>query len=597
MKESLDELPSFSAPRPPMASSFASLANAINKDISYRIPDYYERGAGDTYFSGKMLAKLSRILLITEEMTDICSNDDKPPECDNISLPTEGQFQEALDHLRSSTEIWINGTATTPFVYDGKWGGIVSCGCYFNGDTMDCDNRYPNCPCFSDPGLDFGHGFYNDHHFHQGYHIYAAATIAHFDKKWGVEHYERVLLLIRDIANPSTKDPFFPTYRMKDWYLGNSWASGIARAYANGRNQESSSESIAAYEAVSLFGQVMAEHTDGENEAMASSAIRVRDVGRLLLATELRSADRYWHVRHSGPKSGIYPPQYTPFVVGIMWNLMAQFQTWFGAAPHLAIGIQLLPLTPISERRDDIDWTKELYPSFAKSCMHAPDCKSEGWGILQHAVLAAVGYPKPAIEYAESLPNASYTSAGGNGHSLTNTIWYYSTRPTTEPLKLRDEYIYPPTPAAPKEETKEKEDTPQLDCGCPETCTDKVLDAMAGGHTCGSRITWLMNKTFTENHACSKVGGVEFAGICAGCDPDRCTAPRVSPTYESENCPGCTREQCEDKKLNRCPPLEAPFLCTEGANRGGCSMTPWKISNSTSGSNCAACCEVTYNCQ
>ena len=44
---------------------------------------------------------------------------------------------------------------------------------------------------------------------------------------------------------------------MKDWYLGNSWAGGMARAYPNGRNQESSSESIAAYEAVSMYGKVM----------------------------------------------------------------------------------------------------------------------------------------------------------------------------------------------------------------------------------------------------------------------------------------------------------------------------------------------------
>ena len=57
--------------------------------------------------------------------------------------------------------------------------------------------------------------------------------------------------------SPSTLDDFFPIFRMKDWYLGNSWASGIARAYPNGRNQESSSESIAAYEAMSMYGKVM----------------------------------------------------------------------------------------------------------------------------------------------------------------------------------------------------------------------------------------------------------------------------------------------------------------------------------------------------
>lgn len=55
------------------------------------------------------------------------------------------------------------------------------------------------------------------------------------------------VLLFR-ARSPSIRDNYFPTYRMKDWYLGNSWAGGIAMAYPNGRNQESSSESIAAYE-------------------------------------------------------------------------------------------------------------------------------------------------------------------------------------------------------------------------------------------------------------------------------------------------------------------------------------------------------------
>jgi endoglucanase Acf2 len=56
------------------------------------------------------------------------------------------------------------------------------------------------------------------------------------------------VIFCRHFHSPSIKDSYFPTYRMKDWYLGNSWAGGIAMAYPNGRNQESSSESIAAYE-------------------------------------------------------------------------------------------------------------------------------------------------------------------------------------------------------------------------------------------------------------------------------------------------------------------------------------------------------------
>lgn len=52
---------------------------------------------------------------------------------------------------------------------------------------------------------------------HFGYHIYAAAILSEFDREWGRTHFEEVLLLIRDIANPSVKDTFFPVFRQKDW--------------------------------------------------------------------------------------------------------------------------------------------------------------------------------------------------------------------------------------------------------------------------------------------------------------------------------------------------------------------------------------------
>lgn len=95
-----------------------------------------------------------------------------------------------------------------------------------------------------------------------GYHIYAAAVVAHFDSAWGKKYFERVLLLVRNIANPADHGDYFPAFRHKDWYQGHSWASGVVPPYLNGRNQESSSESIAAYEAVALYGQVMVRHNE-----------------------------------------------------------------------------------------------------------------------------------------------------------------------------------------------------------------------------------------------------------------------------------------------------------------------------------------------
>ena len=214
-------------------------------------------------------------------------------------------------------------------------------------------------------------------------------------------------------------------------------------------------------------------------------------------------------------------------------------------------------------------------------------------GILQHAILAELGYPKLAIEYAESLPSSAFLSAGGNGHSLTNTIWYYATRPRIKPVDVPD--ILPPSPTASTNLPSNK--TTTIDCGCPETCTKEVLNYSAGGYTCGVRIQWLIkNEGKSPHNACSKVAGVEFTDTCAGCDPNRCTAPKVSPKEENSSCPACTQEQCRDGILNKCPVLDAPYLCTDGANKGGCSMVPWTL-NTSGGSNCNKCCQLTYECQ
>ncbi len=214
-------------------------------------------------------------------------------------------------------------------------------------------------------------------------------------------------------------------------------------------------------------------------------------------------------------------------------------------------------------------------------------------GILQHAVLAEVGHPHLAIKYAESLPKSAYTSAGGNGHSLTNTIWYYATRPKTEPLPLPNVSTLSPVVSP----TSSDQSGTTFDCGCPETCTKKVQGYPAGPFSCGARISWLMKSAGkSERDACALVAGVEFTDICAGCDPNRCIAPKVSPVEESHICPACTKAECENNTLNRCPVPDAPFLCTDGVNKGGCSMVPWNL-HTVGGSNCNKCCQLTYKCQ
>lgn len=375
---------------------------------------------------------------------------------------------------------------------------------------------------------------------------------------------------------------YFPQFRQKDWYQGNSWASGVSLPpYPNGKNQESSSEAIASYEAVALFGKEMTNAwKDVSNDKMVDVSSHIYDVGRLMAATEIRAADYYWHVRRHDESMKIYPSIYAQNVIGIVWNAMVQFQTWFGSASYLAIGIQLLPLTSISEERDNQAWVRELYPEFAESCGSVDDCIVNGWSILQLATLATVGHIDLAIERAQQLPASAFESAGGNGHSLSNTIWYFATRPDVEPIDLSNEKSVPSAP-------EENETALVVDCGIPEQCTKDVLDADAKGSTCRERIEWLMTAMgYSEQHACSRVAGGEFSKTCGPCDPG--VAVDENEETNTSQCPSCTREECRSD-LNRCPRYETTFVCTKGLNIGGCSKTPWILDDGL----CSRCCDVT----
>ena len=97
----------------------------------------------------------------------------------------------------------------------------------------------------------------------------------------------------------------------------------------NGMNQESTSEAIHAYEAVALFGKTLYEAFQDAGDAdKAASAEAVYRAGLVLASTEIRSAQRYWQVRHTDESKKIYPDVYEPAVVGILWSTMAHYGTW-----------------------------------------------------------------------------------------------------------------------------------------------------------------------------------------------------------------------------------------------------------------------------
>ncbi|GAX26526.1 hypothetical protein FisN_23Lh055 [Fistulifera solaris] len=557
------------APRSPSADALGALGQALQTDLKYQVFELFRKGGGDTYFSGKQLAKLGRICLVAEEWLELC--DDGAIDCEKG--PTTAELENAVQELKQSVEIWFNGTGLTPFVYDEAWGGVVSCGCLFDGGA-GCTNTYPNCPALADPLLNFGNGMYNDQHFHYGYFIYAVSIVAHFDPSWGRQYYDKTLLLIKSIANDDPTDPYFTTFRHKDWYFGSSWASGMNQPpFLRGRNQESSSEAIAAYEAVALYGRTLTEAwlevNDQEKVQFAES---IETTGLSMLTTEIRSTQRYWHI-HPGQDVRIYPDYYKQNVAGIVWQLMLVFSTWFGSNTEYIYGIQLLPLTPISETRDQREWLETIYPIYAKACSNVV-CSTSGWKVLQTATLASVGYQQKAIQVALTLPPTAFTDAAGGGHSLSNTIWYIATRP-----KIDDPVVFDDIPSS---------DATLNYCDASSTCTDSVLDTLADGTTCRSRIIWLIGQGSSITQACAQVAGSEFPDECGPCNPSTAPTPAVSIT-NSTDCPQCNADIC-DGDMNSCPlDQSAPFLCTMGPNLRGCNASPWPIDQ-----HCLACCDLSF---
>ncbi len=390
------------------------LHSALDVDLEFNIPANYLIGAGDTYFSGKLLAKLGRIALIAEV------------------LGRHDEAMAAAARLVEAMNVWNNGTAEAPLVYDSYWGGIVSCGCEYK--KGHCVNGNDSCRGLSDVGNNFGNAFYNDHHFHYGYHIYAASIAAQFYPEWGMKTFEWYMSLVRDIANPSPSDTYFPMFRHKDWYLGSSWALGIATLggvpYMNGRNQESSSESVNAYHGIALYGQQMYQiFTSRGCMAKAEVARLAQDTGRVLMSTEIRSAKTYWHVLSPGSSSyeRIYPLAYKPYVVGMVWQELVQSQTWFGAEPWKVMGIQMIPITGASEELIDRNWMEQALPSFEESCEIDPQCKEGGWSQLVSIGKAIVGKWEEGWKEIYSLPASSFDGPGGDGHSKSNSLYAIAT--------------------------------------------------------------------------------------------------------------------------------------------------------------------------
>jgi endo-1,3(4)-beta-glucanase len=227
-----------------------------------------------------------------------------------------------INYLKASFEYWFKSSSGTVPAYETAWGGIINKAGYNNGN------------------VDFGNGYYNDHHFHYGYFLTVAAVIGKYDGSWLNQHRTFINWFARDIINPSTQDPYFTVTRTRDWFAGHSWASGIANG-AGSRDEESTGEGVNAYYGALLWASV----------ALSQDMV---NYAKLLVATEQQASQVYWHLypqQSSTARDNPYPEQSIRNLVtiGNVQDWQAGAWLFWGAQKVQIAAIQILPVTPINE--------------------------------------------------------------------------------------------------------------------------------------------------------------------------------------------------------------------------------------------------------
>ncbi len=264
----------------------------LRQQLAADLPDEAALAA-DTYFGGKALARLANLLEVA------------------LQLGADAEAAMLREKLGTALREWTDPTgcetrAERCFVYDPEGRGVIGV--------------LPS----------FGSDEFNDHHFHYGYFLYAASVAARDDAALRDDIAPVINLLAADLAT-SGEASYFPNRRVFDVYAGHSWASGFS-PFADGNNQESTSEAVNAWNGLALWAGVTG------NEALADEA-------RWMLSSEAASANSYWTNFDESD------PVYAGFehsITSLVWGGKRDYATWFSAEPNAKLAILLLPITPVS---------------------------------------------------------------------------------------------------------------------------------------------------------------------------------------------------------------------------------------------------------
>eukprot|EP00592_Proboscia_alata_P006324 CAMPEP_0194360410 /NCGR_PEP_ID=MMETSP0174-20130528/7739_1 /TAXON_ID=216777 /ORGANISM="Proboscia alata, Strain PI-D3" /LENGTH=1027 /DNA_ID=CAMNT_0039131881 /DNA_START=310 /DNA_END=3393 /DNA_ORIENTATION=+ len=339
------------------------------------------------YGYGKQVARLAQLV----HLENILHGDE------SITPSQQYEKQEHLRKLHHYVTKYLEGDGIDDFLlYDANFGGLVS----QNG--------------ILDRMADFGNGWYNDHHFHYGYHLYACAVLGKLNSTFVSEYQSHVDTLMYDVthnahkkssSSSSDNTAFFPFTRHKSWFDGHSFATGLFLS-ADGKSQESSTESINCYYSAYLWSTVRNNQRAANDDSGGKSDII--NFTRLLLAMEIQAVKMYWHMDPDSKETGqkqedlfqIYNPTFSKtYMMGNIGQFDDTVSTWFGSNPIYVHMINYMPITGISHTVfDDRKYVEMEYTSVLATLFADAPAQWKGYMVCAHGLFDPIAAWDEAIQ-------------------------------------------------------------------------------------------------------------------------------------------------------------------------------------------------------
>ncbi|EGZ28402.1 hypothetical protein PHYSODRAFT_473081 [Phytophthora sojae] len=350
---------------------------------------------GSWYYNGKAYQKYASLCLMAADSSVVGD--------DSTLLST------CLSKLEGIVEPFLNNTLGSPLAYETSYKGVVTSQ-VFTANNAD---------------VEFGNGVYNDHHYHYGYWVTASAILKKLDPSWsGMAQLETMVwTLLRDVANPSSDDEYFPRFRHFSWYLGHSYSHGVT-PMADGKDEESTSEDVNFYYGMMLWGKVT------QNQA-------VEDLGSLMLRLNARAVRTYFLMTSDNT---IHPPQFVPnHVTGIFFDNKADYATWFSAEKYCIHGIQMIPVSPINGLVRTTTFIQEEWDDIlSKEAIVTGDDTTNAWLSLLLVNEAAINQADALSKLATATMDdgltrswALYNAASRGGSSSSGSSSIVTVTPST----------------------------------------------------------------------------------------------------------------------------------------------------------------------